>query len=108
MQSTLLMLVQQVMTSRLTTHLECLASLPPNTGAPASASLLQTFRAAQGHYPPSPGLQSLYTVLLQQALGQLMQKAAASMAALPVMDLGECHGPQEVKHQLLKLLGQVG
>lgn len=110
------------MSSRLTAQLDALKSLPAHKAAPATASLVQALHSAMERYPtetaqqgqgPGQGqthlsLHSLYSGLLQQALGQLLDGAAGALAALPV--LGHAEGRQEgrpLHERLLALLGQV-
>ncbi len=96
-----------------------LGAMPAHTGAPALADLLQALQAAlescsstaasQAPHAASNGLQRLYAGLLQQALAVLLDSAAASFAALPVMAVADGRRSEPLnKHQLLHLLGQVG
>lgn len=111
-------LVQAVMSSRLEARLNALASLPPHTGAAALADLLQALETALDRYPSDPHsqqlpmsdptLQGLYAGLLQQTLAQLLDSAAASFAALPVMAVADSQDDEALDRQLLHLLGQVG
>ncbi|DBA81543.1 TPA: hypothetical protein ACH3X1_007317 [Trebouxia sp. C0004] len=106
-----------VMASRLGAHMQGLGAMPAHTGAPALANLLQALQAApescssdaasQAPHATSNGLQRLYAALLQQALAQLLDSAAASFAALPVVAAadGRLSEPLE-KNLLLHLLGQ--
>lgn len=118
---------QAVMSSRLAARLQGLAVMPPHTGAPASASFMHALEAALGRYPSGPAhqglqgtghlvqvlqgcgpaLQGLYAGLLQQALRQLLDGAAASFAALPVVGAAVMQQSQGLDRQLLHLLGQV-
>lgn len=110
--------VQAVLSSRLQARLQALASAPPYTRAPALVGLLQALHAALDRYESGsilgdpqltgPGLQVLYAGLLQQALAQLMDNAAASFAALPVMGVADNQPAVQLDKQLLQLLGQVG
>ena len=122
------------MSIRLGGYLKDLASSPPHTAAPAMADLTHALESALAQYPNSPalgqypnspaqgshpsspasglhtdssGLQGLCVGLVQQALAQLMDKAAACVAALPVMGPSECQTPYELRKLLLTVLGQV-
>ena len=105
------------MSSRLTAQLSTLKSLPAH-----KASLVQAMHSAMEQYPTEPaqqgqgqgqgqthlGLHSLYTGLLQQALAQLLDGAAAAFAALPVLEHAEGRPKGRPLHErLLLLLGQV-
>lgn len=115
----LLTLTQAVMATRLGAHMQGLGAMPAHTGAPALADLIQALQAAlescssaaasQAPHATSNGLERLYAGLLQQALAQLLDRAAASFAALPVMAVADSRlSEPSNKHQLLHLLGQVG
>ena len=92
-----------------------LGAMPAHIGAPALANLLQALQAAlescssdaasQAPRATSNGLPGLYAGLLQQALAQLLDSAAGSFAALPVMAIAD--GRPLNKHLLLHLLAQV-
>ena len=100
-------MVQAVMSTKLEGYLRDLVSLPPHTAAPAMANLIQAMQSALAQYPNSRGLQRLFVGLVQQALTQLMDKAATCVAALPVMGSSECQTPHELRKLLLTVLGQV-
>ena len=115
----LLALAQAVMATRLGAHMQGLGAMPAHTGAPALANLLQALQAAlescsSAAASPTPhaasnGLQRLYAGLLQQALALLLDGAAASFAALPVIAVADGWLSEPLnKHLLLHLLGQVG
>lgn len=112
------------MSSRLTAQLNALKSQPAHKAAPATASLVQALHSAMEQYPTEPaqqgqgqrqgqgqthlGLHSLYSGLLRQALGQLLDGAAAAFAALPVLGHAEDRQEDRPLHErLLALLGQV-
>lgn len=107
------------MASRLKAHMQGLGAMPAHTGASALANLLQALQAAldscssdaasQAPHATSNSFQRLYAGLLQQALAQLLDSAAASFAALPVMAVPDSQLSEPLnKHLLLHLLGQVG
>ena len=107
------------MATRLGAHMQGLGAMPAHAGAPALANLLQALQAAlescssaaasQVPHAASTGLQRLYAGLLQQALAVLLDSAAASFAALPVMAVADGRLSEPLnKHLLLHLLGQVG
>ncbi|KAL0051080.1 hypothetical protein WJX82_001507 [Trebouxia sp. C0006] len=106
-----------VMATRLGAHMQGLGAMPAHAGAPALANLLQALQAAlescssaaasQVPHAASTGLQRLYAGLLQQALAVLLDSAAASFAALPVMAVADGRLSEPLnKHLLLHLLGQ--
>ncbi len=107
------------MATRLGAHMQGLGAMPAHTGAPALADLLQALQAAldscssaaasEASHATRNGLQRLYAGLLQQALTQLLDSAAACFAALPVMAVADGRLSEPVnKHLLLHLLGKVG
>lgn len=110
--------VQAVLSSTLQARMQTLASASPYTRAGALVGLLQALHAALDRYESAsvsghpgltgPGLQVLYAGLLEQALAQLMDDAAASFAALPVMGVADSQRAVHLDKQLLQLLGQVG
>ena len=110
------------MSSRLTAQLKALNLLPAHLAAAATAGLVQALHSAMELYPAdaaqqrqgrgqsrAPALQSLYLMLLQQALVQLLDGAVVALGALPVMGHveGRQQGKRPLQERLLALLGQV-
>lgn len=99
--------MQAAMSSRLGLYLQTPASQPLHEGPFAIASLFETLWAASGQFGAAPGLAAVCSGLLQTALAQLGGAAGASLAALPVVDLGSGAEAETIDRQLLHLLGQV-